>query len=61
MNHTKVPDLTAHAIGCRRPGMVWQARLRQDLPRRGYCPDCGALAITGRATPEPTRTTNTKG
>lgn len=44
-------EFSQHAEDCREPGMVWQARIRPGLPRRGYCPDCGAVSVTDRTHP----------
>ena len=44
-------EFAQHADDCREPGMVWQARIRPGLPRRGFCPDCGAVSVTDRTPP----------
>lgn len=53
------PALSDHSEDCTELRFVWQAPLLPDLPRRGFCPDCGAVAIT-RSTPATRRTINRK-
>lgn len=48
-------EFSEHTDDCRDPRFIWQAALAPNLPRRGYCPNCGAVSITDR-TPPPTGT-----